>query len=92
MIDDEMEYFDDSEDAGFNWNSITYIYGMKHASRNMMMDVVYKAIIENAKLVLHSDTSKTRKIEAIRYILEFFENIEQYEKCAELKKIIDKIK
>ena len=91
-MDGDIEHFDDSEDHDFNWNSITYIYGMKHASRNMMMDVVYKAITENAKLVLHSHTAKSRKIEAIRYILEFFENIEQYEKCAELKKIIDKIK
>jgi len=91
-MDDGIDYFSDSEDSDFNWNSITYIYGMKHTSRTMMMDVVYKAVIENAKLVLHSNTSKRIKIEAIRHILDFFENIEQYEKCAELKKIIDKIK
>ena len=91
-MNEDIEYFDDSEDQDFNWNSITYIYGMRYTSRNMMMDLVYKAIIENAHIVLKSDTSSERKIEAINHILEFFEGIEQYEKCAALKKIIDKIK
>ena len=89
-MEENIEHFDSEED--FNWNSITYIYGMKYHSRNVMMDLVYKAIIENANLVLKSDTSKERKIEAINHILVFFEGIEQYEKCAKLKKIIDKIK
>tara|TARA_R110002096_G_scaffold369913_1_gene563376 strand:- start:958 stop:1233 length:276 start_codon:yes stop_codon:yes gene_type:complete len=91
-MDEDIDNFDYSDDYDFNWNSITYIYGMRHKSRGMMMDVVYKAIIENASLVLNSNTHKHNKISAIRHILEFFENIEQYEKCAELKKIIDKIK
>lgn len=91
-MDDSIEYFDDSEDHDFNWNSITYIYGMKHTSRTMMMDVVYKAIVENANLVLSSHTASDSKITAIQHILSFFEDIEQYEKCAKLKKIMDKIK
>ena len=91
-MNEDIEHFDDSNEHDFNWNSITYIYGMKYTSRNVMMDLVYKAIIENANLVLNSHTSSERKREAITHILEFFEGIEQYEKCAKLKKIIDKIK
>ena len=88
-MEENMDYY---EEEDFNWNSITYIYGMRYASRSTMMDVVYKAIMENANLVLNSGTPITKKVEAIEHILKFFESIEQYEKCAELKKIIDKIK
>ena len=91
-MNEDIEDFDDSEDHDFNWNSITYIYGLRHTSRTAMMDVVYNAIIENANLVLSSHTTKHKKTSAINHILRFFEDIEQYEKCAELKKIMDKIK
>jgi len=88
MLDD----FENPENDDIKWNTFHFIYGMRHASRTMMMDCVYGAILENSTLVLKSETSKKRKIEAINHILRFFEDIEQYEKCAELKKIIDKIK
>ena len=91
MLDDSEDYLNSDEDE-IRWNTFHFIYGMRHASRNMMMDCVYSAIMENSNLVLKSETTKNRKIDAINHILKFFEDIEQYEKCAELKKIIDKIK
>ena len=89
---DNFEDHQEFDGDDIKWNTFHFIYGMRHASRTMMMDCVYSAILENSTLVLKSETSKKRKIDAINHILKFFEDIEQYEKCAELKKIIDKIK
>ena len=57
-----------------------------------MMDVVYSSIINNEYGVIHSLSKKDLKLGALKHVLQFFEELEQYEKCAELKKVIDKIK
>ena len=42
--------------------------------------------------MLASLSKKDLKLSALKHVLEFFEELEQYEKCAELKRVIDKIK
>ena len=83
MIDDDEMDFELEPDE--EWDSMDYISDMADSSRSMMMDVVYSSIVNN-KII----TSK--KLGAIEHVLSFFEELEDYEKCAELKKIIDKIK
>lgn len=90
MIGEDETYFE--FDNGDDWNSMDYIRDMKEGSKGIMMDVVYKSVINNELGVLRADTPNIGKIAAIQHILDFFESTEDYEKCLELKKIIDKIK
>jgi hypothetical protein len=90
MIGDEEMDFEFEEDD--NWESMKYVDDMRDNSRELMMDVVYSSIVNNEHGVVNSLTSTSKKIEAISHVLDFFENGEDYEKCAELKKIMDKIK
>jgi len=90
MIDDDDMHFDFEPDE--EWNSMDYIDDMKDTSRQMMMDVVYSSIVNNKLEVVNSIAITSKKLGAIEHVLRFFEEIEDYEKCAELKKIIDKIK
>jgi|TARA_R110002096_G_scaffold3546_4_gene17485 hypothetical protein len=89
MISDDGDFGFDEEDD--NWDSMEYIGDMRDNSRELMMDVVYSSIVNNEHDVVNSLTSNSKKIEAIKHVLHFFEEGEDFEKCAELKKIIDKI-
>ena len=90
MIDDDDMNFEFEPDE--DWDSMDYIDDMGVNSRQMMMDVVYSAIVDNKAAVLNSISMTGMKLGAIEHVLGFFEELEDYEKCAELKKIIDKIK
>lgn len=88
MIGDDDAYFE-FDNGDESWHSMEYMQDDK--SKEMMMDVVYNSIIHNELGVLNADTPTENKIAAIQHVLDFFEGIEDYEKCAELKKIINKI-
>jgi hypothetical protein len=90
MIDDDDMDFEFEPDG--EWDSMDYIDDMGTNSRQMMMDVVYSSIVNNKLAVLNSVSVTSMKLKAIEHVLNFFEELEDYEKCAELKKIIDKIK
>jgi len=91
MIDEEDDMDFEFEPDG-DWDSMNYIDDMGINSRQMMMDVVYSAIVDNEVAVLNSISVTGMKLGAIEHVLSFFEELEDYEKCTELKKIIDKIK
>jgi hypothetical protein len=59
--------------------------------RDYLMEKVYISIIKNVSGALNSSSTRTEKIEALLFIISWFEAKEQYEKCNELKKIIEKI-
>ena len=90
MIDDDEMDFELEPDE--EWDSMDYISDMADSSRSMMMDVVYSSIVNNKIEVVNSMTITSKKLGAIEHVLSFFEELEDYEKCTELKKIIDKIK
>jgi len=89
MISDDGDFEFEEDD---NWDSMEYIDDMRDDSRELMMDVVYSSIVTNEPGVINSLTSNSKKIDAILHVLYFFEKREDYEKCLELKKIIDKIR
>ena len=91
MIDDDdnMDFDFEPDDS---WDSMDYIGDMRGESRQMMMDVVYSSIINNQHGVINSVSKADMKLTAITHVLRFFEELEDYEKCAALKKVIDKIK
>ena len=90
MAEDE-DYMDFEFEPDDSWDSMDYIGDMKSESRQMMMDVVYTSIINNEYGVVSSLSKLDTKVGAIKHVLEFFEELEDYEKCAALKKVIDKI-
>ena len=82
MTEDDLPLDDD----GFSFfNSI------KKASREKMMDMVYDAIVNKTQDALKSSSTVEQKIEAITFIINWFETKEEYEKCLELKKIIKEL-
>lgn len=64
----------------------------KEGLQESMMNSVYNAVVNEEELALKSSTDPLEKIEALTSILNFFVKIEEYEKCSNIKKIIDKIK
>lgn len=59
--------------------------------KSAMMNMVYDAIMVDIDGAIKSSTPVPRKIEALTTILKYFENLEEYEKCANIKKIIQEI-
>lgn len=65
---------------------------LREASRETMMDMIYKALIDEQDRAISSNTPKEEKINALKNVILYFEQNEEYEKCHNIKKIIDKIK
>ena len=73
----------DFEDSG--------ITNLVENSKDAMMNMVYKALMSNEQEALNSNTPIDEKLEALKNVLCYFENTEEYEKCFNIKKIMDKI-
>jgi hypothetical protein len=56
-----------------------------------MMELIYKAIIENEMGALNNSTPVEEKIAALETVIKYFVEKEEYERCHELKKIISNI-
>ena len=56
-----------------------------------MMELIYSSIIKDKMGALNHDAPVEDKIEGVQNVLNFFKEREEYEKCKELKKIIDKL-
>ena len=79
-LDRNINPFDDPDFASF-------MMSMKKLSEDRMMELSYDLLIQNIdSAVLHSAPA-IDKIRAIDKILIFFEDKEEYEKCAKLNKI-----
>jgi CRISPR/Cas system CMR-associated protein Cmr3 (group 5 of RAMP superfamily) len=63
------------------------IFGLGEYEYDEFMELFYNLIISHPEDILnHSETPKS-KIEKLNHLLKFFEESEQYEKCAEIKKL-----
>lgn len=71
--------------------SIAFIEQLKSSSKEIMMELIYKAIIENEMGALNNSTPVEEKIAALETVIKYFVEKEQYERCHELKKIISNI-
>lgn len=68
--------------------------GIQHlieGSKDTMMNMVYEAIMRNEEDAIYSNTPIEEKVTALNNVLGYFETTEEYEKCYNIKKIIDKI-
>ena len=77
--------FDDSSE-------MDHIESLRDNSKQTMMNMIYNAVINGEEKAIKSDSPPNEKVEALNNILNFFVKREEYEKCSNIKKIIDKIK
>jgi hypothetical protein len=68
-----------------------FIKKLHEASKEDMMDVMYSSIVNGKMGALKHDGTIEEKIEGVKTVLNFFKDKEDYEKCKELKKIIEKL-
>jgi len=78
---DEIEEYGESQ--------MSFMKDLQESSKETMMDMIYNAIVHKTHGALNHDASDLTKIEGLTNILNFFKEREDYEKCHELKKIID---
>lgn len=68
-----------------------FIKKLHEASKEDMMDAMYFSIVNGKMGALKHDGSIEEKIEGVKTVLNFFKENEDYEKCKELQKIIEKM-
>lgn len=68
-----------------------FIKKLHEASKEDMMDAMYFSIVNSRMGALKHNGSLEEKIEGVKIVLKFFSDKEDYEKCKELKKIIEKM-
>lgn len=64
---------------------------LRESSKETMMNMIYNAVINEEDRAISSETPKEQKLEALNNIIDFFVQLEEYEKCSNIKKIIDRI-
>lgn len=72
-------------------NSSNRIENLREGSKETMMNMIYNAVINEEDRAIKSETDPEEKVQALTNILDFFIGLEEYEKCSNIKKIIDKI-
>jgi hypothetical protein len=65
---------------------------LRESSRQTMMEMVYNTLINEEDRAVNSNTPAEEKLQALKNIIQYFEQSEEYEKCYNIKKIIDRIK
>jgi len=92
---DEWDNSENRENQEFEVNnsveSIAFIEKLKSSSKDIMMELIYKAIIEDEMGALKNNTPKEEKIAALETVIKYLIEQEEYERCHELKKIIRNI-
>lgn len=64
---------------------------MIEASEETLMNMVYNALINHTEDAIYNNSPIRDRMEALHNVLKYFENNEEYEKCYDIKKIIQKI-
>jgi len=83
-----MHDLDDfSETPEFDSN----IEKLRQDSKCTMMNMIYNAVVNGEDRAISSDAPAEEKLKALNNIIEYFVNTEEYEKCSNIKKIIDRI-
>lgn len=72
-------------------NETKFIKKLHESSKEDMMELIYSSIIKDKMGALNHNAPVEDKIEGVQNVLNFFKEREEYEKCKELKKIIDKL-
>ena len=65
---------------------------LRETDYDAFMDRLYDALAGEFRSIAHDKSPVTEKREAIWTMIKYFESKEQYEKCADLKKLVEEIK
>lgn len=60
-------------------------------SEEMMMNMIYDAVINHTDQAIYNNVPSDEKVEALTNVLKYFEQTEEYEKCYDIKNIIQRI-
>ena len=63
------------------------IEGMMVNNKSTFFQVLYQAMMEHPSYIILSDMERERKVDILKQMLKHYENIEDYEKCANLIKL-----
>jgi len=83
-LDKNINPFDDPDFMAF-------MMSMKKISEDRLMEMSYDLLIKNTDSALLHDAPAKHKVNAIDRVITFFESREEYEKCAKLQNIRNKI-
>lgn len=72
-------------------DALNFFNAVQNLPKDKMMDLVYYAIVNKKQGALKGNSTREEKIEALNFIISWFESLEEYEKCVELKKILQEI-
>ena len=82
-----MEQYDDILDGNIPNQFFSYLATLNKAQ---MMEITYRALIEKKMGALQDgNVPRETQIEALDILIKWFESREEYEKCHNLKKIIE---
>lgn len=79
---------DDIEE--YDGKDMSFMKDLQESSKETMMEMIYNAVVNKQHGALNHEASSSTKIEGLTSILNFFKEREEYEKCHEIKKIIEK--
>ena len=68
-----------------------FIKKLHAVSKEDLMEAMYSSIVNGKMGALKHDGTIEEKIEGVETVLNFFKDNEDYEKCKELKRIIEKL-
>lgn len=71
--------------------SAKFMKKMYQSSKEAMMEMIYNSVVNNEMGALEHDAPMENKIEGLHTVISFFKEREEYEKCGELQKIINKL-
>lgn len=71
---------------------IKKIEALKKKDLGQFYELVFCSIMNFSEEAIRDTSPKNNKIKALDRIINHFQDLEEYEKCAALKKILDKIK
>lgn len=82
----------DYDDILSNEDHSNFFNSLLTMNREQIMEITYRALISSKMGALQNENStKENKIEALELMIKWFSEREEYEKCSNLKKIIEKI-
>ena len=64
---------------------------LQHEDRKQFMHVCYEKILLYPQFIMSSNIPAQVRINSISILIKFFEEAEEFEKCARLKKLIEEI-
>jgi hypothetical protein len=64
---------------------------LEHEDRKRFMQVCYEKILRHPQVMLSNRIPAEVRVNSINILIKFFEDVEEYEKCAKLKKLIEEI-